>query len=67
MLVVNIYVAVPANVTLSRNTVGPVTYNDDPMPTPPAIYRAFALAEEVLALVPVTINLVVDKELSVVS
>ena len=53
--------------TLFWNTVGPVTNNDPPMPTPPATYKAFELTDDVLAFVPVTINLVTDKELSVVS
>ena len=57
----------PLNVTLFWNTAGPVTYNDDPIPTPPATYNAFEVTEDVLALVPVTINLVLDKERSVVS
>ena len=55
------------NVTLFSNVVGPNTYNPPLIPTPPATYKAFEVTEDLLALVPVTIILVLDKERSVVS
>ena len=46
----------PPNVTLLLNIAGPVTYNDEPTPNPPATYNAFCDTELVLANVPKTVN-----------